>query len=483
MQQLKQKTIKGIFWSGIDSFGVYLIKFGFGIAIARLLSPVEYGIVGLMAIFMVMARMISTSGLSMALIQKRNATDEDSSTVFLFNLSSGIILYIILFFCAPLIGRFFNEPQVVAVARVVALALIIDPFANIQSTILSKELNFKRQAIVQLPGALVTGSTGLTMAYSGFGVWALVFQTLSGSIFRAVSLWIVCKWRPSLSFDYKSFKSLYHYGWKIFLQGLSNSIFDNIYYPIIGKVFGASLLGYYTRARSFYNIFVVQFSISFGRVIFPALSSISDDKERMRRGYFKSFQLLIFFVFPAMTILIITAEPFISLALTEKWLPAVPYVKLLYAEGFLFPLFLLNQNQFAALGRSDLVLILGATRQLLMLIGLVTIIYYDIRILLVSYLIASLFSFLISIPLIRSSLGLSGVGLLKSILLPLVIVSASGLVISNIADRLLSSEILLIVFEATAFIIVYAGCSRTLNRKAYDDAKLLLKGFSRYRDQ
>jgi len=371
VDNLRKKTINGLIWSFTDQFGVYFLRFGFSIWIARLLSPKDYGLIGLMAIFVSVGQMLAESGLQMALIQKKETDQKDFSTVFWFSFSVGIFFYIIIFLFAGNIAAYFNEPQLKAIARVVSLSLIIGPLGGIQLSVLSKAINFKKQAKISFVATIISGITGVVLALKGFAVWALVFQTLSGSLIRTGLLWFKSNWKPAIIFDISRFRQLYHYGWKIFLQGLSNAIFSNIYFPLIGKYYSTADLGFYTRGKRFYDMFIHQATISYGRVMFPVFSSIQDQKERILKNYIKTERLLILFAIPLVTLLVSVTEPFVHFFLTEKWMPAVPYIKMFFLMGLYFPMYMLNQNIFNALGRSDLSLKFDIMHKILLFMALV----------------------------------------------------------------------------------------------------------------
>jgi len=370
MESLKAKTARGLFWSIIDSFGIYLVRFGFSVVIARTLAPEDYGLMGMIVIFISLGQMIMQSGFSMALIQKKESSETDHSTAFWFNLGTALAVYLILFFSAGSIASFFGKPILVNITRVAALGIIVNSLCSVQVAILSRTMDFRRLTWINLVSALVSGITGLILALNGFQVWALVFQTLAGSVIYMAGLWVFSSWRPRAVFDMASFRSLFGFGYKILLQGLTDVIFTKAYFPLIGKLYSAPQLGYYTNASRFYDIFIRQSSNSVTRVIFPAFSSVQEDPERFNRNYTKSFNMLSAIMFPAALLLIIAIRPFISLALTDKWLPAVPFMQLFFAEGFFFPLLMFNQNIILSMGRSGLSLKIDIARKALILLSI-----------------------------------------------------------------------------------------------------------------
>ncbi|MBN2666411.1 MAG: lipopolysaccharide biosynthesis protein [Bacteroidales bacterium] len=371
MEGLKAKTTRGLFWSLLDSFGVYFIKFGFSIIIARTLSPDDYGLMGMILIFIAMGQVLTQSGFPAALVQKKDVTANDYYTTFWFTVLAGVAVWIILFFSAGAIARFFDRPLLTAVTRVAALGIVINALGSVHVAILTRDLNFKRQTWLNLIGTVVSGITGLTMALRGYAVWALVFQTLAGNLIYIAGLWITCKWRPLFIFDPGSFRSIFSFSYKILLQGIMDVIFTKAYFPLIGKMYAVLQLGYYTNASRFHELFIKQSSVSITRVIFPAFSSVQDDRERFNKNYLSSFNMLAMIMFAGTVLLIICSRPFISLALTEKWLPAVPYLQLFFTEGFFFPMLIFNQNILLSAGRSGLSLKIDLIRKAVILLSII----------------------------------------------------------------------------------------------------------------
>ncbi|MBE0675752.1 MAG: lipopolysaccharide biosynthesis protein, partial [Bacteroidales bacterium] len=354
MEGLKAKTARGVFWSFLDSFGVYLVKFGFSIFIARTLSPEDYGLMGMIVIFISLGQMFMQSGFSMALIQKKESSNADLSTAFWFNVLAALAIYLVLFFSAGAIASFYQKPVLVNITRIAAIGIVLNSLCSVQVSILTKRMDFKKLTGINLVGALFSGITGLVLALRGYAVWALVFQTLAGNVIYLAGLWMTSRWRPALIFNVSAFRSLFGFGYKILLQGLTDVLFTKIYFPLIGKSFSAAQLGFYTNASRFYEIFIRQTSNSVNRVIFPAFSAMQDEKERFNKNYVRSFNLLATLMSAGSLILIIASRPFVSVALTDKWLPAVPFMQLFFIEGFFFPLLLFNLNILNSLGKSGL---------------------------------------------------------------------------------------------------------------------------------
>lgn len=367
---LKNKTLYAIFWSLFERGGQQGIRLIISIILARLLLPAQFGLIGMLAIFMAIAQSFLGSGFGSALIQKKDATHVDSCSIFYFNIVVGIFAAGLLCLAAPRIAAFYEEPALTPLTRFLSLNLVINSFALVQSTLLIKHIDFKTQLKVNIVATIGSGIIGITLAYRGFGVWSLAIQSVTSTIFRTVLLWFFNKWRPSLVFSFAALKSMFAFGSRILLAGLSDTIFQNIYLVVIGKIFTATDLGFYSRAKSCTRLSTENLTSSISRVTFPVFSSIQDDNSRLRRGVQKALTTLNFLNFPMMIGLLVTAKPLVLVLLTEKWLPCVPYLQLLCVVGLLYPLHAINLNVLKAKGRSDLLLRLEVLKKILVVISI-----------------------------------------------------------------------------------------------------------------
>lgn len=355
-ESLKHKAVKGISWSFADNVSRLGIQFLVSIVLARILSPAEFGIIGMVVIFTSIANSIVNSGFSSALIQKKNTDHIDYCTVFYFNIVLSFFLYIALYFLAPAISHFFKEPQLVNVTRVLGLVLFINAFAIIQRTILVKKIDFKTQTIITLISSVPSGLVGIGMAFNGFGVWSLVGQQLSHQGLNTTFLWIFNRWFPSWRFSITSFKRLFSFGSKLLVAGLIDTIWQDIYYVVIGKVYSTTTLGYYTRARGYEGLFSSNLTSVIQGVSFPVLSSIQDDNVRLKEGYRRIIRITMLITFTCMLGLAAVAKPLIILMIGEKWLTSVYFLQILCFSGMLYPLHSLNLNMLNVKGRPDLFL-------------------------------------------------------------------------------------------------------------------------------
>lgn len=355
-ESLKQKTVKGTVWSTIDNLSNQLVGFVVMIFMARVLTPADYGLVGMIAIFIAISNTLINSGFSNALVRKQNRTDEDISTVFFFNIVIGVVLYLILFFCAPLIADFYDVPKLCPITRAIGLILIFNSFGLVQRALFSSKIDFKTQAKATLISAILTGAVGLSLAYTGFGVWALVVQQLANALLTSILFWIFSKWRPSFLFSWTSLKEMFGFGSKLMVSSLIETIYNNIYGLVIGKIFKQSDLGYYSRAYSFSDMGSSTLSFVFLRVSYPVLCTIQDEEERLREAYRKILKTSSFVVFPLMVGLAAVAKPFIITILTIKWeYSAFLLVPICLAQMW-YPVHAINLNLLQVKGRSDLYL-------------------------------------------------------------------------------------------------------------------------------
>lgn len=353
MASLKEKTVKGVVWSSVDRFFSQGIQFIFSILIARLLLPSDYGTVAMLNIFLAISQTFIDSGFGTALIRKIDRTEEDFSTVFYFNIAAALAFYGILWFTAPYIADFYDIPLLKDITRVVALTLVFGSFSGIQSARLSIAIDFRSRAIISITVTLVTGALGLWMAYSGYGVWALVMQSVVSSLLRTILLWAFVRWMPKLVFSWKSFKELFSFGSKLLASGLLDTAYNNIYTLVIGKVFSSSALGVYSRADSLAQYPSSNITSVLQGVTFPVLSSIQNEPEPLTSAYKKFIRLSAFVVFPLMIGLSAVADPLIRFVLTDKWEGAIYLLQIICFSMMWYPVHAINLNLLQVEGRSD----------------------------------------------------------------------------------------------------------------------------------
>jgi O-antigen/teichoic acid export membrane protein len=352
-------------WSLAENFSLQAVQFIVSIVLARLLLPEQFGLIGMLTLFIALAQSILDSGFGTALIQKKDTNRLDTCSVFYFNLSVGILLTCLLFACAPLIASFYGEPILTPLTRLLSLGIFINGFSLVPTAVLTKQMEFKALLKVNLSSVIISGSVGVGLALKGLGVWSIAVQSVVNTLTRAVLLWSVSHWRPSLIFSLNSLKSMFPFGSRMMLTGLINTFFQNIYLPLIGKVYSVVDVGYYARAQTLQDAAIQPAGWALGRVMFPALSQLQGESARLRDAVKRAIAIAVFFHFPLMIGLIVVAETLIPLLLTERWAPSIQYFRLLCVVGLLFPLQVINLIILPALGKSNLFLRLEIIKKLM----------------------------------------------------------------------------------------------------------------------
>lgn len=370
MENLKEKAFNSTIWSALERFGTQGLQFIIIVVLARILSPKDFGLIGMLAIFIALARVFVDSGLGTALIRKQNATSEDYSTVFIFNIITGFVIYLCLFFTSPYIADFYNEPKLVMLTRVISLNFLIGSFGSIHITILSKKLNFKIQTQISILSNLISGVIAIILAYWDYGVWALVIQSISYSFSSTIFYWLSNTWKPNLKFSTKSFRNLFGFSSKLLISILIDTIFQNIYLVIIGKWFNVFDLGYYTQAKKIQETPSLTINNIIQRVSFPVFSSIQHENERLKDGLKRTIKILVFVLFPVMLGLLAVSDSFVRIIFSEKWINSILYLKLLCIVGIFYPLQSINLNILNVKGRSDIFLRLEIIRKSLIILSI-----------------------------------------------------------------------------------------------------------------
>lgn len=353
---LKQKTISGVSWSFAEQILARGINFVIGIILARLLSPSDYGLVGMLGIFIALSQLFIDGGLASALIRQKNPSEKDYSTVYLINLGMSFILYVVLYIAAPFISNFYSQPLLKGLLRILSLSLIIGSVASVQSTLLSIRVDFRTRTFISILSSAISGAIGIVCAYKGLGVWALAAQTLTYSLINTILTLAFVHWIPRLVFSIESFKNLFSFSSKILVASIISTVYDNAYPLVIGRKFTAADVGLYTRAGQFPGIANSTISGALNRVAFPILSKIQDDNERLLRVYEKYVQITCFLIFPILMGICGCARPLVSLLLTDKWIDCVPYMQILCFSLITNGITAINLNLLYVKGRSDLVL-------------------------------------------------------------------------------------------------------------------------------
>lgn len=350
---IKQQASKSVFWSAVERLSSQGIQFVLSLIIARILLPSDYGLIAMLGIFIAISQIFIDSGFANALIQKKNRTETDYATVFYFNIALSVIVYLILYFTAPFIAAFYEQPRLIDITRVVGLVLIINSFGIVQQARLTVDLDFKRQAQATLVAVTISGLLGIGMAYAGYGVWVLVVQNLVNNLIRVVLLNIYSRWRPRDRFSVESFRTLFGFGSKLLLSSLLHTIYTNLYTLIIGKKFSSSELGFFNRAYTLAQFPSTNFTNIIVRAIYPIQTRMQDDEKQLYDMFLKYLRMACFLIFPVMIAFAVMAEPLVKLILTDKWLPAVPLIQILCIAFMWDPVMKINHNMLNVKGRSD----------------------------------------------------------------------------------------------------------------------------------
>lgn len=456
---IKGKTIKGVGWSFADNILNQGISFLIGIVLARLLTPEEYGLIGIIAIFIAVFNSIVDSGFSNALIRKTDAGDIDYNTVFYTNLVLSIVLFWVLFFVAPPIAKFFNQPQLSVLTRVMAIIIIINAFAIIQRTILVKNVDFKTQTKASLISSILSGVFGISMALLGFGVWSIVAQQIARQLIYCIFLWLYSRWYPKLLFSMQSFRELYDYGWKILVSGLIDTVWKEIYSVIIGKCYSAETLGQYTRANQFASIFSSNLTNVVQRVSYPVLSAIQNERERLKSAYKKIIKVTMLVTFCCMLGLASVAKPMILSLIGEQWMQAVPLLQIICFNMMLYPLHAINLNMLQVQGRSDLLLKLEIIKKLFGTIPLLLGIFIGVYWMLWGSVVMGFVSYYLNAYYSGKYLNYSIIEQIRDIIPSFLVAGTMAIVVYMLNYWLtLSSIFLLLIQMMTGFILVIILC-------------------------
>lgn len=369
---LKSKVMRGTFWTLMERFSTQVVTFGVGIVLARLLSPTDYGTVALLGVFTALAGVLADSGFGAALIQKKDATELDYNSVFYLSLVLTSILYVALFFIAPWVSRFYQIPELCLILRIVSLSLFYNAINSIQNAELSRKMLFHLSFRISLISTISSAISGVTLALLGFGVWALVWMGVVSGVVGVISRWFFISWRPRLMFSWSALKPLWTYGWKMTVSSLLDTGYNNLYGLMIGKFYSRADLSYVQKGRHMPELLMNNVNGTLGRVSFPALAKMQDDKKKLREAMRKMMIVSTFLVFPLMMLFAVTARNTILFLYGESWLPAVPYAMIACLTFAMWPFHTINLQGIQAIGRSDVFLKLEVVKKILGLIVLVT---------------------------------------------------------------------------------------------------------------
>lgn len=470
---VKNTLVKGVFWNAIEKIAVKGGAFIIGVILARILSPSDYGLIGMLAIFIALSNVFIESGFAKALIQNQDCNDIDYSTAFVTNVIISIVIYILLYIAAPYIASFYNEPTLMKITRVLSINFVLGAFNIVHRAKLMAKVDFRSLAIINFGGTLVGGSIGITMAYMNYGVWALVFQTITSTLAMMFLFPFFTKWTPSLKFATDSFNRLYNFGSKLLVAGVMATIVDNITTILIGRFYKSGTLGYYTRATQYSDLAAYTINDVFNTVTFPVLSSLQNDKDRLVKVYSRTLFYTTFFTFPFLVLFALLAEPIVIIMLTDKWLPCVPLLQVLCIARMFTPISSVNMNLLNAVGRSDLFMKLDLYKIPFILLATILAIPFGVEAIVWSNLLITFICFFVNAYLPGKMFGYGPIHQLRdwkyiiiSVIVMVVAVYLLRLFITNIWGQL----ILGLVIGP----ISYLGCCMLFKQINIDEVKSLI---------
>lgn len=451
---MNNKVVVNFIWRFAERCGAQGVTFIVSVVLARLLDPKVYGTVALLAVFTTILQVFVDSGFGTALVQKKDVDNVDFSTVFYFNVTAGLLLYALLYLFAPVIAAFYKMPELVPMVRVAGLTLIISSVKNIQQAYVSRHMIFKKFFFSTLGGTIGAAVIGIFMAYKGFGVWALIVQNLFNQFLDTLILWITVRWRPQLTFSFERFKWLYSYGWKLLASSLINVIYLKIRQLIIGKLYTESQLAFYNEGDKLPSFVVTNINTSIDSVLLPAMAMNQDKAESIKSMTRRAICVSSYFVWPLMLGLASVATPLVSLVLTDKWLPCVPFLRIFTFIYAMQPIQTANLNAIKAIGRSDIFLKLEIIKKIMGFGAMMATIFISVEAMAYSFFITTTLSAVINAFPNKKLLGYSFLEQIKDIL-PCLCLSVFMFLVTFALSFLPLGDILLLLIQVTAGIVIY----------------------------
>ncbi|MFR3697764.1 MAG: lipopolysaccharide biosynthesis protein [Coprococcus sp.] len=472
----KMTVISNLVWRFAERCGAQLVSFIVSIVLARILAPEDYGTIALVTVFTAILQVFVDSGLGTALIQKKDADEIDFSSVFYFNFVVCLILYLGMFAAAPFIADFYGDVTLVPVIRILSLTIVISGVKGIQQAYVSRNMLFKRFFFSTIGGTIFSAVLGIAMAYAGFGIWALVAQQLSNTFIDTLILWITVRWRPTKSFSWTRLKYLLSFGWKLLVSSLLDTAYNNLRNLIIGKMYSSSDLAFYNQGDKFPKVIVTNINASIDSVLLPTMSSAQDDKERVKQMTRRAIKTSTYVMAPLMMGLAFCAEPIVSLVLTDKWLPCVPFLRIFCITYMFWPVHTANLNAINAMGRSDWFLRLEIIKKIMGMTILLSTMWFGVMAMAYSLLLSSVLSQIINSWPNRKLLGYGYLeqvrdfapGILLAVLMGICVYFISFLHLPTIVT-------LLIQFVVGA--AIYIGVSAILKLEEFEYLLGMVKSF------
>lgn len=465
---LKQKAAKGMIWSAIQKYSTMVVGFISSIILARLLTPEDYGYIGMLAIFMSLAEVFIDSGFGSAIIQKKEPTQTDYSTVFYFNIGMSFVLYLVLFFCAPSIAKFYDMPILCKILRVQGLILFIYAFNIIQRNLIRKNLLFKKLSYVTIITSIVALIITIIMAYSGCGVWSLVVQNFIGSLIPCAFFWITTKWYPTKEYSWRSFKELFSFGSYMLLSHVVGTLSQKISGLLIGKWFDPATMGYYSKASTTADYATSSISGVMLQTTYPLYSIVQDDKKKLANIVKRITTTLAYLTVPMLFLLILIAKPIFTFLYTDRWINCVPYFQMLCIAGLAICLQGVNYQTIAAIGKSKTLLFWNIIKQTIgIILQVVGLILGNMWGLLIGIVISAWFTYIVNISLVSKYVGYKSIQQLKD-LAPMFFVSGIAFVISYYSIGIMNFGLYMDgLCKAVIFGIIYIGWSIIFKPDSY----------------
>ena len=464
---IKSKTFHGFLWRFAERCGAQGVGFVVSILLARLLSPNDYGTVALVNVFIAILGVFINSGMGSALIQKKNADDLEFSTVFYFNMFMCITLYIVMFFCSPLIAKFYNKPELTTLTRVLSLTFLISGVKGIQCSYVSKNMLFKRFFFSTLGGTIFSAFVGVFLAYKGCGAWAIVAQSISNNLIDTLILWFTVKWRPKLMFSIKRLGGLFSYGWKLLCSGLLDTGYNQLRNLIIGKVYSSADLAYYNKADAFPGMIIGNVNSSIDSVLLPSMSSVQDSKESVKGMTRRAMKTSTYVMAPLLMGLAACGQTLISLLLTDKWLPSYPFMVIFCTTYMFYPVHTANLNAINAMGRPDLFLKLEILKKVVGLTAILVTFRISVMAMAYSLLVTSVLSQIINSWPNKKLMNYSYLEQLKDILPGILLAVVMGCCIYPI-HFLGFPDIVTLLIQVPLGAVFYIGGSKNFKLEAFD---------------
>lgn len=448
------KTIKTVFWSGVERFSVQGVQFFLNIILARLVTPADFGLIAMLNVFIVIAQSFVDSGFSNAIIQKKNRTESDYTTVFIFNIFISTIIYILLYSAAPFIASFYHEEKLCLICRIVGISLIIQGLSVVQIAKVSIDLNFKTLAKVSLTSILISGAIGIVCAFYGLGVWALVAQTISNSLLNTILLFILVHWTPKGRFSFASLTTMFTFGSKLLVSGLLHTIYTNLYSLVIGRKFSPSDVGYYNQSNIIARFPSVSLMAVITRALYPLQCKNQDNDDLLTSSFYIYLRFSCFVVFPIMMFITVSAKALVLTVLTDNWLPAVPIIQLLCIGYMLNGIIAQNNQILNVKGRSDLYLKAEIIKKIIGIIILVVSLPFGLICICSGIIIYNIMDMIIIIAFSGTILNIGGLRQFKQIL-PIFLCSLIASFVTYLSMLFFDIYILQIFIGAIIFISSY----------------------------